>query len=70
MNRKRKDLLNDKSLLEKSNYEIITNEELTKDDISQISQLYNQLYIENIPPITQCLHPLMYGMLFSIVYLR
>ena len=41
-----KDLLNDKSLLEKSNYEIITNEELTKDDILQISQLYNQLYIE------------------------
>ncbi|EOQ10833.1 hypothetical protein KQ3_02437 [Bacillus cereus B5-2] len=47
MNRKkRKDLLNDKSLLEKSKYEIITNEELTKEDILQISQLYNQLYIE------------------------
>ncbi|PFR10704.1 hypothetical protein COK52_20120 [Bacillus thuringiensis] len=47
MNRKkRKDLLNDKSLLEKSNYEIITNEELTREDILQISQLYNQLYIE------------------------
>ncbi|KFN14984.1 hypothetical protein DJ94_3477 [Bacillus pseudomycoides] len=47
MNRKaRKDLLNDKSLLKKSNYEIITNEELTKEDILQISELYNQLYIE------------------------
>ncbi|PQZ48642.1 hypothetical protein CQZ94_27525 [Bacillus sp. MYb209] len=47
MNRKkRKDLLNDKSLLEKSNYEIITNEGFTKEDILQISELYNQLYIE------------------------
>ncbi|MCR8859238.1 MULTISPECIES: hypothetical protein [Bacillus] len=47
MNRKaRKDLLNDKSLLKKSNYEIITNEELTKEDILQIFELYNQLYIE------------------------
>ncbi|TVX91851.1 hypothetical protein [Paenibacillus agilis] len=44
--KKRKDLLNDKNLLDKSNYEIITNEGLTREDISQISELYNQLYIE------------------------
>lgn len=46
MNRKeRKNLLNDKKLLKKSNYEVINNERLTKKDILQISNLYNQLYI-------------------------
>ncbi|MBD8499883.1 hypothetical protein [Paenibacillus arenosi] len=43
--KKRKDLLNDKSLLKKSKYEIITNDGLTKEDILQIFELYNQLYI-------------------------